>query len=259
MKKVYFASDIHLGAPALKYNRERELLFVNWLQSIRQDASMIFLLGDIFDFWFEYKKVAPKGFVRVLGTLAEICDSGIPVHFFTGNHDIWVFDYLPHETGMIIHRDCLITELNGKKFFMAHGDDLGKRDKGYQLIKGFFNNRFSQWAFAKIHPDLALGLAHHWSKKSRLAKGVHGLDFLGEEKEEQIIFARDILLKEHFDYFVFGHRHLALNFDLGHQSRLITLGEWFREFSYGVWDGDQFTIEKIDKDTLRKFRINTNL
>jgi UDP-2,3-diacylglucosamine hydrolase len=254
-KKIYFASDVHLGAPALKFNKERELLFVDWLKRISQDASMIFLLGDIFDFWFEYKKVAPRGFVRLLGTLAEICDSGIPVHFFIGNHDIWVFDYLPKETGVIVHRKHFITELNGKKFFLSHGDDPGRKDKGYQLLQGLFRNRFAQWAFAKIHPDLAFRLAHYWSKHSRLYKGVNGAGFLGEDKEDQIIFARDVLSKEHFDFFVFGHRHLALDFQLAQNSRLILLGEWFREFSYGVLECDQFYIEKINAETLKKFRI----
>ena len=176
-KKIYFASDVHLGA--LTKSREREMVFVNWLHQIKEDAAMIFLLGDIFDFWFEYRKVAPQGFVRVLGAIAGICDSGIPVHFFTGNHDIWVFDYLPRETGMIIHHEPFETEIYGKKFFLAHGDDLGKTDKGYQLLKGFFHNKFAQWVFAKIHPDLSFRLAHYWSKNSRLAKGIAGVGFFG--------------------------------------------------------------------------------
>ena len=205
-KKIYFVSDLHLGAPALKDNRERELLFVDWLHSIRKDASMIFIMGDFFDFWFEYRKVVPKGFVRSLGLLAEICDSGIPVHFFTGNHDIWAFDYLTQEVGMIVHRDTVSMELLGKNFFLSHGDDLGKKDFGYQLIKNFFHNRIAQWAFAKIHPDLSFRLAHHWSKKSRLSykNGDQGLKELA--REEQYLFAKSVAAVKHYDFFVFGQR-----------------------------------------------------
>ena len=205
---------------------------------------MIFLLGDIFDFWFEYRRVAPQGFVRVLGALAEISDSGIPVHFFTGNHDIWVFDYLPRETGMIIHREPFETEINGKKFFLAHGDDLGEKDLGYQLIKKFFHNSIAQWAFAKIHPDLSFRLASRWSKNSRLSRGKR-LGFLGEDKEDQIIFAREVLKEKHVDYFVFGHRHLALEFLLTEKSKLFMLGDWFHDITYGVFEGDDFYLKKL--------------
>lgn len=251
-KKIYFASDVHLGAPALQHNREREILFVNWLHRIKEDAEMVFLLGDIFDFWFEYRKVAPQGFVRVLGALAEICDSGIPVHFFTGNHDIWVFDYLPRETGMIIHHEPLKIDLYGKKFFLAHGDDLGETDKKYQFLKKFFHNKLAQWAFAKIHPDLAFRLAHQWSKNSRLSKGINGAIFMGEDKEDQIIFAKKTLEKEDYDYFVFGHRHLALDFQLTEKSKLFILGDWFNAYTYGVYDGETFRLEKIKNNTLQK-------
>ena len=251
-KKIYFASDVHLGTPALKHSRERELLFVNWLHQIKKDAAMIFLLGDIFDFWFEYRKVAPQGFVRVLGAIAGICDSGIPVHFFTGNHDIWVFDYLPRETGMIIHHEPLETELLGKKFFLAHGDDLGKTDKKYQLLTRFFHNKVAQWAFAKVHPDLSFRLAHYWSKNSRLANDIAGVGFLGEEREHQIIFARKKLKEKHFDYFVLGHRHIALDFQLTENCKLIILGNWFKECTYGVYDGNTFRLEKIINKTLTK-------
>jgi len=249
-KKIYFASDVHLGSQALKHSRERELQFVSWLHQIKEDAAMIFLLGDIFDFWFEYRKVAPQGFVRVLGAIAEICDSGTPVHFFTGNHDIWVFDYLPRETGMIIHHEPLETELFGKKFFLAHGDDLGKTDKKYQLLTRFFHNRIAQWVFAKVHPDLSFRLAHYWSKNSRLANDEASVGFLGENLEHQLIFARNLLKTKHFDYFVFGHRHIALNFQLTENSKVIILGDWFKECTYGVFDGNTFRLEKIRNEIL---------
>jgi len=253
--KIYFVSDLHLGAPALRNNRERELLFVDWLQSIRKDACMIFLMGDYFDFWFEYRKVVPKGFVRSLGLLAEICDSGIPVHFFTGNHDIWAFDYLPKEIGMIVHTETTVMEILGRKFFLSHGDDLGKKDFGYQLIKTFFHNRLAQWAFAKIHPDLSFRFAHHWSKKSRLAYKDKDHGFKGVEFEEQYEFAKSVLEKEHYDYFVFGHRHIILDEPLSDDCRLIILGDWIKHFSYGVFDGNTFTIQKIEEKKLKEYSL----
>jgi UDP-2,3-diacylglucosamine hydrolase len=254
-KNIYFVSDLHLGALALKDNKERELLFVDWLQSIRNEASMLFLMGDYFDFWFEYKKTVPKGFVRSLGALAMLCDSGVPVHFFTGNHDIWAFDYLSDEIGMIVHKDFATMELHGKKFFLAHGDDLGKIDFGYQLIKNFFHNRIAQWAFAKIHPDLSFRMAHYWSKNSRLAYKGGDHSHKGPEKEEQFLFARSVLAKEHYDYFVFGHRHVALNEPLNSGSRLIVLGDWIKKFTYGVFDGNEFRLETIEDKKLREYRI----
>lgn len=255
-KRVYFVSDLHLGAPALLNNRERELLFVDWLKGIREDVSELYLLGDVFDFWFEYKKVVPKGFTRLLGTLADFTDQGIPVHFFAGNHDIWIFDYLQKESGMILHHDSYKADLNGKKFFLSHGDDLGKSDFGYQFLKGVFKNRFAQWAFAKIHPDLSFLFANHWSKKSRLAYKEGDLQFKGIEAEEQCQFARNVLSKEYFDFFIFGHRHLAMDIPLDDQSRMIVLGDWIRKFTYGVFDGIHFSLEKIDSETLKKFSIN---
>jgi len=254
-KNIYFISDLHLGARALKDNRERELLFVDWLQSIRSDAAMLVILGDYFDFWFEYKKVVPKGFVRSLGALATICDSGIPVHFFTGNHDIWAFDYLSEEVGMQVHHDNLTMDLLGKKFFLSHGDDLGKKDFGYQLIKNFFHNRLAQWAFAKIHPDLSFRLAHYWSKKSRLSYKNGDKKLRSIQEEEQYLFAKSIEEKEHFDYFIFGHRHIVLNTPISENSRLIILGDWIRKFSYGVFDGKEFRMETMDKNKIEEFSI----
>lgn len=254
-EKIYFVSDLHLGAPALKDNKERELLFVDWLQSIRKDAAMLFLMGDYFDFWFEYKKTVPKGFVRSLGALADICDSGIPVHFFTGNHDIWAFDYLSKEVGMVVHRDTVVMELMGKRFFLSHGDDLGKKDFGYQLIKRFFHNRIAQWAFAKIHPDLSFRLAHHWSKKSRLSYREGDQQTKGIDSEEQYLFAKSMAEKEHYDFFVFGHRHIPMDEPLPGNSRLIVLGDWIRKFTYGVFDGSEFRIEQVNKEKLKKYSI----
>jgi UDP-2,3-diacylglucosamine hydrolase len=242
-KKIYFVSDVHLGAPALNDNAKRERLFTAWLSEVSQDAAAIFLMGDIFDFWFEYRKVVPRGHTRVLGKMAEITDRGVPVHFFTGNHDIWVFDYLPAETGVIVHRDFFATELMGKKFYLAHGDGLDKNDKGYLLLKKIFTNRFWQWVFARFHPNFAVSVALRWSKTSRLSKKVGGADF-DTKNEGMYQFALTVLEKEHFDYFIFGHRHRLANIEIGDTSRFVLLGEWIKTFSYGVFDGEKFELKK---------------
>ncbi|MFV0377385.1 MAG: UDP-2,3-diacylglucosamine diphosphatase [Mangrovibacterium sp.] len=241
-KKIYFISDVHLGAPALKNNAERERLFVQWLDQIKDDAAMLFLMGDIFDYWFEYKTVVPRGFVRTLGKIAEIADSGIPVHFFTGNHDIWVFDYLPKELGVQVHYNEMRITLGEKKFFLAHGDGLDPFDTGYHLLKKAFTNRFFQWVFAWIHPNWGIKMAHSWSKKSRLDKGM-GDGFKGPEKEGLFVFANSVLENEEIDYFIFGHRHLLLNLPIGKNSRYINLGDWITHFSYGVFDGVNFELK----------------
>ncbi|GAF01732.1 UDP-2,3-diacylglucosamine diphosphatase [Saccharicrinis fermentans] len=243
-KKIYFASDVHLGAPSIKDGKKHEKIFVNWLDSIKEDTAELYLLGDIFDFWFEYRHVVPRGFSRFLGKICEFTDSGIPVHFFTGNHDIWVFDYLPKETGMIIHHDPYKVELNGKSFYLAHGDGLGPYDKAYNRLKWVFTNKFLQWMFARIHPNFAVGFARKWSKQSRLKnENSDESQFLGEDKEWLMLHARDILEKEHFDYFVFGHRHLAFHKDFMDNSHFIYLGDWVNHRSYGVWDGTKFELK----------------
>ncbi len=244
-KKIYFISDVHLGAPALSNNHERELLFVAWLDKIKDDAEQLFLLGDIFDFWFEYKKVAPRGFTRALGKIAELADSGVEVHYFTGNHDIWVFDYLPKELGVILHRDEYRVNLWGKRFFLAHGDGLDPTDKGYNLLKKIFTNKPLQWLFARLHPNFAFTLAHKWSERSRLTKGIVGEGFKNED-EGLYKFSKSILEKEHFDFFIFGHRHVLVDLPIGQGSEFILLGEWISLFSYGVFDGEKFELKKYE-------------
>jgi UDP-2,3-diacylglucosamine hydrolase len=218
-------------------------MFADWLSEIGKDAHTVFLMGDIFDFWFEYKKVVPRGHTRVLGRIAELTDKGIPVHFFTGNHDIWVFDYLPFETGVILHRDFYKTELLGHKFFLAHGDGLDIDDKGYLMLKKIFTNPILQWLFARLHPNFAFELAHRWSKSSRLGKKPGGPEFVAE-KEGMYKYALSVLEKEHFDYFVFGHRHRLVNLEMSEKSRFILLGDWISTFSYGVFDGEKFELQK---------------
>ncbi len=249
--KIYFVSDVHLGASALNNNVEREKRFVSWLDKIKEDASEIFLMGDIFDYWFEYRKVVPRGFTRTLGKIAEIVDSGIKVHFFTGNHDIWVFDYLPAELGVQVHKKEMRVSFSGKNFFLAHGDGLDPFDKGYHFLKKIFTNRFFQWAFARIHPNLGVSMAHNWSKNSRLTKGM-GEGFKGEEKEGLYVFAKETLKREDIDFFIFGHRHLLLDLPMNKKTRYINLGDWISHFSYGVFDGEKFEL-KTFKQTGESF------
>lgn len=242
-KKIYFVSDAHLGLQGPIDSLTREKKLVMWLESIRYSADIIFLMGDIFDFWFEYKKVVPKGFTRLLGKLAEITDSGVPIHFFTGNHDLWEFGYLQTETGMIVHRHEKTFVLKGKKFFLAHGDGLGPYDKGYKRLKKIFSNRLAQFAFEWLHPNIGVGLAHYWSHKSRYAEGEDHIDFQGEDKEWLILYANSVLKQEHFDYFIFGHRHIVKKLQLTKESTLIYLGDWLNSFSYGEFDGNDFNIK----------------
>ncbi len=243
-KKIYFASDVHLGAPSIKDNKKHEKVFVDWLDSIKEDAAALYLLGDVFDFWFEYRHVVPRGYSRFLGKICEFTDRGIPVHFFTGNHDVWVFDYLPKETGMVVHYDPLKVELDGKTFYMAHGDGLGPYDKSYNVLKKVFTNKFLQWMFARIHPNLGVGFARKWSKQSRLKnENSDKATYMGEDKEWLMLHARDVLEKEHFDYFIFGHRHLALHQNFKESSQFVYLGDWVNHRSYGVWDGAKFELK----------------
>lgn len=244
--KIYFASDLHLGASALTNNKERELLFIKWLDIIKEDADQIFLMGDVFDFWFEYKQAVPKGFVRFLGRIAEISDSGIPIHLFTGNHDFWIFDYLSKECGIIIHRNTETLILNDKKFFLGHGDGLGAADRSYKILRKIFNNKFIQTCFSWIHPDIGIALARKWSSHSRLKNGnIEADNFRGEEGEHLILFSKDILKKEHFDFFIFGHRHIPSDIQIGNNSRYINLGDWISHFTYAVFDGDKLELKKF--------------
>lgn len=245
-KKIYFASDFHLGVPSFEKSLAREKRIVKWLDEIKHDASEIYLMGDMFDFWFEYKYAAPKGFVRLLGKIAEITDSGIPVTFFTGNHDMWMFDYLPREIGVTIYKDPIEKEFNGKKFFLGHGDGLGPGDKGYKFIKKIFSNKFCQWLFARIHPNFGIGMANYWSRKSRLSNGPEDEKFTGEENEWLVVFAKDVLKNKHFDYFIFGHRHLPLDIKLTENSRYINLGEWVNYNTYAVFDGNTVELKKFN-------------
>ncbi|NTV84645.1 MAG: UDP-2,3-diacylglucosamine diphosphatase, partial [Bacteroidales bacterium] len=169
--KIYFISDVHLGLYPPEKSLIREHLLVNWLEGIKEDAAELYLLGDIFDFWHEYKYVAPRGFTRFLGKVAELADRGVQLHYFKGNHDIWIYDYLPDEIGLTLYRQHITRHINGKKFFIGHGDGIGSGDNGYKLMKWGFTNKVLQWLFARIHPNASMAFGKRWSKSSRYAKG----------------------------------------------------------------------------------------
>jgi UDP-2,3-diacylglucosamine hydrolase len=244
-RKKYFISDIHLGLYPPEKSAVREKILVAWLDSIKMDADELFLLGDIFDFWHEYRHVVPRGFVRFLGKLAELSDLGIKLHLFTGNHDIWVYDYLPSEMGVIIYRDNKTFTFDGKKFLLGHGDGLGPGDHGYKLMKWGFTNKVLQWLFARIHPNASIAFGKNWSKSSRYAKGIIAEPYKGDERELQIVFARTVIQKEPMDYFIFGHRHVPFDVRIGPHTRVINLGDWINNYTYAVWDGTELQLHSI--------------
>jgi UDP-2,3-diacylglucosamine hydrolase len=243
-KHIFFASDFHLGVPDYETSLEREKKIVNWLNHIEPKASEIFLVGDVFDFWFEYKQAIPKGFVRLQGKIAELTDKGIPVHLFTGNHDMWIFDYLPKELGIQLHREPITREFYGKKFLIGHGDGLGPGDRGYKFLKKVFRNPLCQWAFARLHPNFGIWLANKSSKTSRAATGMKDEVFHGKENEWLYIYCTEVLQKEHFDYFIFGHRHLPIDMEVGSDSRYINLGDWLNYSTFMEFDGDTVQLKK---------------
>jgi UDP-2,3-diacylglucosamine hydrolase len=243
--KIFFASDFHLGLKAGSNPSDREKKVVRWLNEITAEAAEIYLLGDIFDFWWEYKLVVPRGFTRFLGTLASITDTGIPVHFFTGNHDMWVGDYLTKECGIIVHTGPFITSFHGKRFYLAHGEGLGTRNFGFKILLKIFHNKPLRILYSALHPSVGVGIGQRWSQSSRLGKGI-SLGFLGEEKEDLIRFAESTAAREKTDYFIFGHRHLAMNYKMKEGGEVIFLGDWINNSSFAVWDGHTLTLRILD-------------
>jgi len=254
-KKIYFISDFHFGIPERESSLIREKRFVRWLDMVKADAGEIFLMGDLFDFWFEYKTVIPRGYTRLLGKLAEITDAGIPVHFFRGNHDMWAFDYLEKEIGLKLYRKPVIRDIYGKRFFLSHGDGLGPGDKGYKFIKWVFDQKVNQFLFRWLHPDIGMRLGLFWSGRSRYANEVK------EAREQQnneeadfenarlAFFAREMLAKgEKINYFVFGHWHIANIHPIAPDSWYIHLGDWLTLFTYGVFDGDTFLLKTFEEE-----------
>lgn len=241
---IYFISDIHLGAPDYDSSLIREKKLVLFLDSIKANATDLFILGDLFDMWFDYKRVIPRGFVRLLGKLAELSDKGIRIHYFIGNHDMWVFDYFEKELGMIIYRKPQVFDFNGKKFLLGHGDGLGPGDFSYKFIKRIFSGKLNQWLFARLHPNFGLGLANFFSKKSRIANG--DFEEVPDEVENEYLikYCKSRLEEEYFDFFVFGHRHIAIDISLKDNSRYINLGEWVKSPHYAHFDGNEIRLKK---------------
>lgn len=245
-KKIYFSSDNHLGAPTQAESLPREKIFVKWLDSIKHDAEVIFLLGDLFDFWFEYRTVVPKGFVRVLGKLAELRDSGIQIHFFVGNHDLWMHDYFEKELNIPVYHKPKEFVFNNKHFLIGHGDGKGPGDKGYKRMKKVFTNPFSKWLFRWLHPDIGVRVAQHLSVKNKLISGDEDREFLGEEREWLAQYSKRKLENKHFDYFLFGHRHLPMEIKVGPNSTYYNLGDWINHYTYGVFEGEEFELKTFE-------------
>jgi UDP-2,3-diacylglucosamine hydrolase len=246
-KKIYFISDFHLGAPNETDSLVREKKIVQFLDEIKHNALEIFVLGDLFDFWFEYKKVVPKGFVRILGKLAELTDMGIPVYFFVGNHDMWMKDYFQKELKIPVFFEPKAFDLLGKQFLIGHGDGLGPGDHGYKFIKKIFRSKFSQFLFGILPPVIGIGLANYFSRKSRAKTGNDDQIFEGEDKEWLVIYCKETLQKHRYDYFIFGHRHLPLDIKLNDESRYINLGDWIRYFTYAEFDGNTVELKYYKK------------
>ncbi|WP_411332583.1 UDP-2,3-diacylglucosamine diphosphatase [Riemerella anatipestifer] len=244
-KKIYFASDQHFGAPTLEASKLREQKFVQWLEDIRKDAQVLFLMGDLFDFWHEWQFVVPRGFVRVLGKLAELKDQGIDIYFFVGNHDLWMKDYFEKELGIPVFLEKRYATINGKRFLLAHGDGLGPGDKGYKRMKKVFTNPLAQWLFKWIHPDISMKLALYLSQKNKMISGEEDKEFLGEDREFLVRYSKEKLKAEHIDYFVFGHRHLPMILEVGAGASYVNLGDWISYYSYGVFDGTQFQLKYL--------------
>ncbi|MEH0007479.1 MAG: UDP-2,3-diacylglucosamine diphosphatase [Flavobacteriales bacterium] len=243
-EKLYFTSDHHFGIPNPTESSAREKTFLRWLEGIKADVFELFILGDLFDFWFEYKTVVPKGFVRVLGKLAEMADSGIRIHFFTGNHDLWMTDYLEREIGVTLYREVQSFQYGGKTFLIGHGDGLGPGDSGYKRMKKLFANPWAKRAFRWIHPDLGVRLGRYLSTQNKLISGDAGVGFSGEKNERLAQYAERKLQEKHYDYFIFGHRHLPLDMPIGARSRYVNLGDWITHFTYASFDGTQLLLEK---------------
>lgn len=246
-KKIYFASDQHFGIPNLEKSQERERVFIKWLDEVKQDAEAIFLLGDLFDFWFEYKQVVPKGFVRVLGKLAQIRDSGIPIYFFVGNHDLWMNDYFESELNIPVYHKPKEFTFNNKIFFIGHGDGLGPDDKGYKRMKKVFTNPVSKWFYRWLHPDIGVWLAQYLSTQNKLISGDEDVKFLGEENEWLVQYAKRKLETKHIDYFLFGHRHLPMEISVGKNSKYVNTGDWITHYTYAVYDGEALELKKVKK------------
>lgn len=252
-KKVYFASDAHLGSDLFGDPLEREKKLVRWMDMIKPTAKALYLVGDMFDYWFEYRDVVPKGYVRFIAKMAEFVDDGIPVFLFVGNHDIWMFDYFQKEVGATVIDGTYETEMDGKRFFLSHGDGLGDPSRSFRFLRAVFRNKVCQVLYKSIHPRLTVPFGYAWSRNSRAKKlkasnngTVQETQYMGEDKEHLVLFAKEYVKTHPVDFFVFGHRHIELNLMISPQSRVVILGDWLTHFSYGVWDGENFCMEVFE-------------
>ena len=246
---IYFLSDAHLGSLAIPHGRMQERRLVRFLDEIKENAEAIYLLGDMFDFWYEYRHVVPKGYTRFLGKLSELTDSGVEVHYFIGNHDIWAYGYLEQECGVILHRKPLTLDLFGKTFLLAHGDGMGDPNPSFKVIRSIFHNKICQKLFTWLHPDLGVAFELQWAKHSRMKHDGRGEPpYMGEDKEHLVLYAKKyIQTHPDIDYFIFGHRHIELDLVLANQSRVIILGDWISQFTYAVFDGERLFIENYEE------------
>ena len=247
MKSIYFLSDAHLGSWAVEHRRMQERRLVRFLDSIKEKAAAVYLLGDMFDFWYEYKYVVPKGFTRFLGKLSELTDMGVEVHYFTGNHDIWAYDYLAEECGVILHKQPQTIELYGKIFYLAHGDGLGDPNKSFKVIRSIFHNKTCQWLFSGLHPRCGMWFGLTWAMHSRMKHGMGGdpPDYMGDDKEHLILYTKKyIQYHSNVDYFIYGHRHIGVDKQLTKKARVIILGDWISQFSYVVYDGEHLLMQE---------------
>jgi UDP-2,3-diacylglucosamine hydrolase len=252
-KNIYFLSDFHLGAPNHEASLEREKIIVQFLDEIKKDASEIFLVGDMFDFWYEYRRVVPKGYVRLLGKLAELSDAGIQMHFFVGNHDMWMRDYFQNEMKIPVYYEAKEFDRNGRKFLIGHGDGLGPGDHGYKRLKKVFRNPVCKWLFGILPPVTGMGLANYLSRRSRAQTGVSEEVFFGEDNEWLIIYSKEVLKQKNIDFFIFGHRHLPIDFMVTlspvaedhREARYINLGDWISFYTYAVFDGNELKLKSF--------------
>lgn len=245
---TYFISDLHLGASYLD-TRQREQKVIDWLNSIKSSAKRLIFLGDILDYWYEYRHVVPRGYIRFFGKLAELSDSGIEIHWFTGNHDIWIFDYLPAELGITLHRTNEVLDIDGHSFFLSHGDEVGERKWSFRFIQWLFRNKVAQWCYSWIHPDLTMILAHKWSSSSRKKNNQKGEEhFRGEKHEPLVRFAKEYIKNNNVEYLIFGHRHILLDLMLTRNNRMVILGDWIKHFSYASFDGENLCIDLFEPE-----------
>lgn len=245
-KRIYFCSDNHLGSPNRNLSLEREKIFITWLDQIKIDAQAIFFLGDLFDFWFEYKKVIPKGFTRLFGKLAELSDSGIDLFFFVGNHDCWIGNYFEDELGINVFHKKVDLNIDNYNILIGHGDGLGPGDNKYKFLKLLFRNPILKKLFSFIHPDIGISLGSFLSQKNKILSGSEKV-FESEDKEMLFSYCKDVLKTKYYHFFIFGHRHIPLELDLGNNSKYFNTGDWITHFSYLVYDGNSFNLNYFNK------------